>query len=85
MKGCSGEQRLRGATERLAPIFMTALVTGLGLLPLALSSGTAGREVEGPMAIMILGGLFASTALNIIVLPTLTLKYGRFGRKSNQL
>jgi CzcA family heavy metal efflux pump len=72
------ETAWRGATERLAPILMTALVTGLGLLPLALASGTAGREIEGPMAIVILGGLFTSTALNLLVLPTLALRYGRF-------
>ncbi len=69
---------LRGASERLAPIAMTALVTGLGLLPLALGSGAPGREVEGPMAIIILGGLVTSTALNLLVLPTLALRYGRF-------
>ena len=68
----------RGATERLAPILMTALVTGLGLLPLALGSGSAGREIEGPMAIVILGGLITSTLLNLLVLPTLALRYGRF-------
>ena len=76
------EAALRGATERLAPILMTALVTGLGLLPLAVGSGTAGREIEGPMAIVILGGLFTSTALNLLVLPTLALKYGKFESKS---
>jgi CzcA family heavy metal efflux pump len=69
---------LRGAAERLSPILMTALVTGLGLLPLALGSGDPGREIEGPMAIVILGGLFTSTALNLLVLPTLALRYGRF-------
>lgn len=69
---------LRGASERLAPILMTALVTGLGLLPLAIGSGDPGREVEGPMAIVILGGLFTSTLLNLLVLPTLALRYGRF-------
>jgi CzcA family heavy metal efflux pump len=69
---------LRGASERLAPITMTALVTGLGLLPLATGSGTPGREIEGPMAIIILGGLVTSTALNLLVLPTLSLRYGRF-------
>jgi Cu/Ag efflux pump CusA len=69
---------LRGASERLAPILMTALVTGLGLLPLALGSGDPGREIEGPMAIVILGGLMTSTLLNLLVLPTLALRYGRF-------
>jgi len=69
---------LRGASERLAPILMTALVTGLGLLPLAVGSGDPGREIEGPMAVVILGGLATSTILNLLVLPTLTLRYGRF-------
>ncbi|MFO1514717.1 MAG: efflux RND transporter permease subunit [Verrucomicrobiota bacterium] len=68
----------RGASERLVPILMTALVTALGLLPLAIGSGEAGREIEGPMAIVILGGLVTSTALNLLVLPTLALRYGRF-------
>jgi Cu/Ag efflux pump CusA len=69
---------LRGASERLMPILMTATVTALGLLPLAIGSGEAGREIEGPMAIVILGGLITSTALNLLVLPTLALRYGRF-------
>jgi CzcA family heavy metal efflux pump len=69
---------LRGASERLSPILMTALVTGLGLLPLAIGSGAPGREVEGPMAMIILGGLATSTALNLLVLPTLAMRYGRF-------
>jgi Cu/Ag efflux pump CusA len=74
----------RGATERLVPISMTALVTALGLLPLAIGSGAAGREIEGPMAIVILGGLFTSTLLNLLVLPTLALRFGKFGtEKSN--
>ncbi len=71
---------MRGASERLLPILMTALVTALGLLPLAIGSGAPGREVEGPMAIIILGGLFTSTVLNLLVLPTLALRYGNFGR-----
>ncbi len=72
------ETALRGASERLMPILMTAVVTALGLLPLALGSGEAGREIEGPMAIVILGGLITSTLLNLLVLPTLALRYGRF-------
>jgi CzcA family heavy metal efflux pump len=71
---------MRGASERLMPILMTATVTALGLLPLALGSGEAGREIEGPMAIVILGGLITSTALNLLVLPTLALRYGRFDK-----
>jgi Cu/Ag efflux pump CusA len=73
---------LHGASERLAPILMTALVTGLGLLPLAIGSGDPGREIEGPMAVVILGGLMTSTALNLLVLPTLALRYARFGTSS---
>ena len=69
---------LRGASERLAPIFMTAQVTGLGLLPLAVGSGDPGREIEGPRAIVILGGLATLTLLNLLVLPTLALRYGIF-------
>jgi Cu/Ag efflux pump CusA len=72
------EAAIRGASERLAPILMTATVTGLGLLPLALGTGDPGREIEGPMAIVILGGLVTSTALNLLVLPTLALRFGRF-------
>ena len=72
------EAAARGAQERLLPILMTALVTGLGLLPIAIGSGSAGREVEGPMAIVILGGLVTSTALNLLVLPALALRFGRF-------
>jgi CzcA family heavy metal efflux pump len=72
------ETAIRGAGDRLAPILMTSLVTGLGVLPLAIGMGDPGREVEGPMAIVILGGLISSMALNLIVLPTLALRYGRF-------
>lgn len=79
------ETTLRGASERLAPILMTALVTGLGLLPLAIGSGDPGREIEGPMAVVILGGLLTSTALNLLVLPTLALRYGRFEKAAPDL
>ena len=73
------EAAIRGAQERLVPILMTALVTALGLLPLALASGAPGNEIEGPMAQVILGGLITSTALNLLVLPTMALRFGRFG------
>jgi Cu/Ag efflux pump CusA len=69
---------IEGAADRLVPILMTSLVTGLGLLPLAIGAGEPGREIEGPMAIVILGGLMTSMALSLLVLPTLALRYGRF-------
>jgi Cu/Ag efflux pump CusA len=69
---------IRGATDRVVPILMTALVTGLGLLPMALGAGTAGREIEGPMATVIVGGLISSAALNLLVLPELAYRFGRF-------
>jgi Cu/Ag efflux pump CusA len=58
---------IRGAMERLSPILMTALAAGLALLPLALSAGKPGRELEQPMAVVILGGLVTSTFLNMVV------------------
>jgi Cu/Ag efflux pump CusA len=67
----------RGAIERLVPILMTALAAGLALIPLALGGGKTGSEIQTPMAIVILCGLMTSTLLNIVVLPTLYLKYGR--------
>jgi CzcA family heavy metal efflux pump len=77
------ETAIRGATDRVVPILMTALVTGLGLLPLALGAGTAGREIEGPMATVIVGGLVSSTALNLLVLPALAHRFGRFGERAD--
>lgn len=68
---------VRGAMERLSPILMTALTAGLGLLPLALSAGKPGRELEQPMAVVILGGLVTSTLLNMVALPALYMKFGR--------
>jgi CzcA family heavy metal efflux pump len=67
---------IHGARDRLAPVLMTALTTGLGLLPIALGSEEAGREVEGPMALVILGGLASSTVLNLLVLPMLYQRWG---------
>jgi Cu/Ag efflux pump CusA len=69
---------IEGAADRLIPILMTSLVTGLGLLPLALGAGEPGREIEGPMAIVIVGGLMTSMALNLLLLPTLALRYANF-------
>ncbi|HEX3475106.1 MAG TPA: efflux RND transporter permease subunit [Kofleriaceae bacterium] len=62
---------LRAAEERLLPIAMTAATAGLGLLPLAISLGSAGSELEAPMAVIVCGGLVTSTLLNMIVLPTI--------------
>lgn len=70
------EQVRRGALERLIPITMTALATGLALVPLALSAGQPGSEIQAPMAMVILFGLLSSTLLNMIVLPALYLRYG---------
>ena len=72
------ETAIIGATERLPSILMTALVTALGLLPLAAGSGQPGREIEGPMATIIVGGLITSTILNLLILPTIMLHFGRF-------
>jgi Cu/Ag efflux pump CusA len=67
----------RGATERLVPILMTALAAGLALVPIALSAGEPGSEIQAPMAMVIMFGLLSSTALNMVVVPIL---YERFGR-----
>jgi CzcA family heavy metal efflux pump len=75
------ETALRGASERLPSILMTALVTALGLLPLAAGSGQPGREIEGPMATIIVGGLVTSTILNLLILPTIMLHFGKFERR----
>jgi CzcA family heavy metal efflux pump len=66
---------LRGANERLIPILMTATVTALGLAPLAAGLHSPGQEIEAPMAITVLGGLFSSTILNLLVLPVLAWRY----------
>ena len=68
---------VRGAKERLVPILMTALAAGLALVPIALSAGEPGSEIQAPMAMVIMFGLLSSTALNMVVVPVL---YERFGR-----
>jgi CzcA family heavy metal efflux pump len=67
----------RGARERIAPIMMTALTTGLALVPLVITGNIPGQEIEYPMAIVILGGLLSSTILNLLVVPTLYLRFGK--------
>ncbi len=69
----------RGAMERLVPIVMTALATGLALLPLIARGNAPGHELEHPMAVAILGGIVSSTLLNLIVMPVLYLRYGKAG------
>ncbi|NEZ67630.1 efflux RND transporter permease subunit [Leptolyngbyaceae cyanobacterium CCMR0082] len=67
----------QGALERVNAILMTALTSALGMLPLALASG-AGNEILQPLAIVVLGGLFTSTALTLLVLPALYAQFGRW-------
>ncbi|MFN7916761.1 MAG: efflux RND transporter permease subunit [Vicinamibacterales bacterium] len=66
----------RGARERLIPILMTALAAALALVPLALGGDKSGSEIQTPMAIVILCGLLSSTLLNMVVVPTLYLRFG---------
>jgi len=68
---------LRGARERLAPILMTSLATGLALVPLVAFGLRPGHEIEHPLAVVILGGLVTSTLLNLFIVPSLYLRFGR--------
>jgi CzcA family heavy metal efflux pump len=65
----------RGSIERLAPVLMTALTAGLGLVPLALSGNQPGNEIQTPLAIVVVFGLFSSTLLNMVVVPALFLRW----------
>ena len=71
---------VQGSMERLSPIMMTALTAGLALLPLALSGGEPGNEIQSPMAVVVLGGILTSLALNMVVMPVLFLEYGTTNR-----
>lgn len=71
----STETLIRGANERLVPILLTAAVTALGLAPLAVGLNQPGQEIEGPMAVTVLGGLLSSTLLNVFFLPALAQRY----------
>lgn len=71
----------RAAMERLSPILMTALAAGLALIPLALGAGEPGSEIQAPMAVVILCGLLSSTAMNMLVVPPLYLRFGSVARR----
>ena len=68
---------IQGAKERLAPILMTMLATGLALIPLIVTGDIAGQEIEYPMATIILGGLITSTLANLFIVPPLYLRYAK--------
>ena len=68
----------RGSMERLVPVLMTAVGTGLALVPIALALDEPGNEIQAPMALVILGGLVTSTALNMLVVPALYRLFGRY-------
>ena len=71
------ELAIQGAKERLAPILMTMLATGLALIPLVVRGDIAGQEIEYPMATIILGGLITSTLANLFIVPPLYLRYAK--------
>jgi Cu/Ag efflux pump CusA len=68
---------MRGSRERVAPIMMTALTAGLALVPLVIAGNLPGHEIEHPMAIVILGGLVTSTLVNLFIVPSLYLVFGK--------
>ena len=75
------ETAIRGAQERLPSILITALVTALAMLPIAVNSDNPGREIMGPMAAIIIGGLVSSTVLNLLILPSIMVRFGLFRKQ----
>jgi CzcA family heavy metal efflux pump len=76
---------IRGARERLSPILMTALATGLAIVPLVITGDIPGHEIEHPMAVVIVGGLATSTLFSLLVIPSLYLRFGRRRTKSSNV
>ncbi len=73
----------RGSVERVVPVLMTALTTGLALVPLVIAHDAPGNEIQSPMAVVIIGGLLSATILNMIVVPALYLRFGRPATNNN--
>jgi len=73
------ETALQGAQERLTPVLLTALLTALALLPVALQSHQPGHEIEGPMAVVILGGLVSATLVSLVLVPPIAARWLREG------
>ena len=84
-KSWNMETAIQGAQERLPSILMTALVTALAMFPIAFNSDNPGREIMGPMAAIIIGGLASSTLLNLLLLPGMLLRYGRFNKTNAEV
>lgn len=79
------ETAIKGSQERLPSILITALVTALAMLPIAVNSDNPGREIMGPMAAIIIGGLISSTILNLLILPSIMLRYGVFKKHEQDI
>ncbi len=76
---------IRGAEERLAPIFITALTAALALMPLVIAGNRPGHEIEYPMALVIVGGLLSAPLMNLFFMPSLDCAFGNARLEDNQL
>jgi Cu/Ag efflux pump CusA len=76
-EGFTEKMIIRGSLERLVPVLMTALTAGLSLIPLAFAAGQPGKEILQPLAVVVLGGILTSTALDQIVTPAVFHKFGK--------